>query len=245
MAKATTKMIVDELQKVVTKFFETYTPQYITTLNTADAALKNISTINDSFWPQVVKYTDTNLDKDYPDQNDYQTFVDAMVGLMSAMENALLETFKINLAKEVDDENKSKGIQQTDSGFESELNDKMWIRFQLIVSPSSRNTLVYTSISNYGPVQLYLHCRWYLPNPHGLSSRHLTNKTMEQMGHHPSRHLHSPRPRHKSRRIDKIQCNKIRRISTEFLDATYNYHCLARCACTDSHSQPATFVLQG
>ncbi|RKL49340.1 hypothetical protein BFJ72_g799 [Fusarium proliferatum] len=132
MAKATTKMIVDELQKVVTKFFETYTPQYITTLNTADAALKNISTINDTFWPQVVKYTDTNLDKDYPDQDDYQTFVDAMIGLMSAMENALLETFKINLAKEVDDENKSKGIQQTDSGFESELNDKMWIRFQLI-----------------------------------------------------------------------------------------------------------------
>ncbi|KAF4478513.1 bacterial low temperature requirement a [Fusarium agapanthi] len=132
MAKATTKMIVEELQKVVTKFFETYTPQYITTLNTADAALKNISTINDTSWPQVVKYSDTNLDKDFPDQNDYQTFVDAMIGLMSAMENALLETFKINLAKEVDDENKSKGIQQTDSGFESELNDKMWIRFQLI-----------------------------------------------------------------------------------------------------------------
>ncbi|KAK2675654.1 Low temperature requirement A [Fusarium oxysporum f. sp. vasinfectum] len=132
MAKATTKMIVDELQKVVTKFFETYTPQYITTLNTADAALKNISTINDTFWPQIVKYSDTNQDKDFPDQNDYQTFVDAMIGLMSAMENALLETFKINLAKEVDDENKSKGIQQTDSGFESELNEKMWIRFQLI-----------------------------------------------------------------------------------------------------------------
>ncbi|RKL05111.1 hypothetical protein BFJ71_g3350 [Fusarium oxysporum] len=132
MAKATTKMIVDELQKVVTKFFETYTPQYITTLNTADAALKNISAINDTFWPQIVKYSDTNQDKDFPDQNDYQTFVDAMIGLMSAMENALLETFKVNLAKEVDDENKSKGIQQTDSGFESELNEKMWIRFQLI-----------------------------------------------------------------------------------------------------------------
>ncbi|KAF9772040.1 hypothetical protein IL306_010303 [Fusarium sp. DS 682] len=132
MAKATTKMIVDELQKVVTKFFDTYTPQYITTWNTADAALKNISTINDTFWPQLIKYYNTQLDKDHPDVNESQTFYDAMIGLMSAMENALLETFKINLAKEVEDENKSKGIQQTDSGFESELNEKMWIRFQLI-----------------------------------------------------------------------------------------------------------------
>ncbi|KAF4335948.1 bacterial low temperature requirement a [Fusarium beomiforme] len=132
MAKATTKMIVDELQKVVTKFFDTYTPQYITTWNTADAALKNISTINDTFWPQLMKYYNTELEKDYPDEKDYQIFDDAMIGLMSAMENALLETFKINLAKEVEDEIKSKGIQQTDSGFESELNEKMWIRFQLI-----------------------------------------------------------------------------------------------------------------
>jgi hypothetical protein len=134
LSKATTKEIVKEMEKFVIDFFQIYTPQYITTLNTADAALKNLSTVSDKLWGQAFKYSQTNLEKDAPDPVQFQTVQDALLALISAMENAVLETFKINLVKEVDDENQSKGIEQTDAGFESELNEKTAIRFVLIVS---------------------------------------------------------------------------------------------------------------
>ncbi|KAM0344253.1 hypothetical protein ACHAPU_007779 [Fusarium lateritium] len=132
LAKAKTKDVVNALDKLLTKFFKTYTPKYITTLNTADAALKNISTIDDKLWAQAVKYSETQLEKDAPDQRQFQLLYDALNSLVSAMQNAVLETFGINLVEEVDDDNQNKGIQQTDSDFESELNEKMWIRFELI-----------------------------------------------------------------------------------------------------------------
>ncbi|KAM0225389.1 hypothetical protein ACHAPA_000753 [Fusarium lateritium] len=132
LAKATTNDIVKEMEKVVVDFFKIYTPQYITTLNAADTALKNLSTVSDNIWGQVVKYSETNLEKDAPDPEQFQTVKDALVAIVSAMENAVLETFKINLVKEVDDENQSKGIEQTDAGFESELNEKTTTRFVLI-----------------------------------------------------------------------------------------------------------------
>ncbi|KAF5673805.1 bacterial low temperature requirement a [Fusarium heterosporum] len=132
LAKAKTKDVVDALEKLLTKFFKTYTPQYITTLNTAEAALKNISTIDDKLWAQAVKYSETQLEKDAPNEKQFQVLYDALNAMISAMQNAVLETFGINLVEEVDDDNQSKGIQQTDSDFESELNEKMWIRFELI-----------------------------------------------------------------------------------------------------------------
>ncbi|KAF4994447.1 hypothetical protein FGRMN_5777 [Fusarium graminum] len=132
LAKAKTKDVVNALEKLLTKFFKTYTPQYITTLNTAEAALKNISTIDDKLWAQAVKYSETQLEKDAPDQKQFQVLYDALNSMISAMQNAVLETFGINLVEEVDDDNQSKGIQQTDSDFESGLNEKMWIRFELI-----------------------------------------------------------------------------------------------------------------
>jgi hypothetical protein len=134
LSKATTKDVVKEMKKVVADFFDIYTPQYITTLNAADTALKNLSTVSDKVWGQTVKYSETNLEKDAPDPEQFQTVVDALSAIISAMQNAVLETFKINLVKEVDDENQSKGIEQTDAGFEAELNEKTAIRFVLIAS---------------------------------------------------------------------------------------------------------------
>ncbi|WZH41186.1 Bacterial low temperature requirement a [Fusarium acuminatum] len=101
LSKATTKEIVKEMEKFVIDFFQIYTPQYITTLNTADAALKNLSTVSDKLWGQAFKYSQTNLEKDAPDPVQFQTVQDALLALISAMENAVLETFKINLVKEV------------------------------------------------------------------------------------------------------------------------------------------------
>ncbi|KAF5019640.1 hypothetical protein F66182_8344 [Fusarium sp. NRRL 66182] len=132
IAKSTTKTIVAELQKVAEQFFKTYTPQYITTWNTAEAALANISTINDTFWPEIAKYSSTLEESDKPDPEEFQVFYNAMIGLISAMENALLETFKIDLVGEISDENEKKGIEQTDAAFESQVNEKMWLRFELI-----------------------------------------------------------------------------------------------------------------
>ncbi|KAF4450896.1 hypothetical protein F53441_6035 [Fusarium austroafricanum] len=129
MAKATTKMIGDELRKVVDKFFESYTPQYLTTWNTAEDALKNISTINDTFWPQLAKNGPALADKD---PEEFQIVYDSITSLLNAMINALLETFKIDLAKELVADNKGKGIKTTDAEFENKLNDKMGLRFQLI-----------------------------------------------------------------------------------------------------------------
>ncbi|KAF4970779.1 hypothetical protein FSARC_2249 [Fusarium sarcochroum] len=132
VANSTTKTVVAEFEKVVEKFFETYTPQYITTMNTAQDALANISTINDTFWPQLIKYSETELDADMPNTTEYDTLQNSFTSLQSAMQNALLETFKIDLVSEINDANQEKNINQTDVDFESEVNVQTWVRFELI-----------------------------------------------------------------------------------------------------------------
>ncbi|KAF4470953.1 bacterial low temperature requirement a [Fusarium albosuccineum] len=132
IAKSTSKSIKDDLSKMISDYFELYPPKYASTWTTVDDALANISSIANDFWPQFAKYADTLQDKDLPDSDDFNTFANAFYAISYSMENALLETFGIDLVKEVSEENEHDHIEQTDSGLEAQVNDETWVRFELV-----------------------------------------------------------------------------------------------------------------
>ncbi|KAJ3518317.1 hypothetical protein NM208_g14559 [Fusarium decemcellulare] len=109
IAKSTSKSIKDDLSKMINDYFELYPPQI-----------------------RFAKYADTLQDKDLPDSDDFNTFANAFYAISYSMENALLETFGIDLVKEVSEENEHDHIEQTDSGLEAQVNDETWVRFELV-----------------------------------------------------------------------------------------------------------------
>lgn len=134
VAKATTAQVVDNLTKLINKFFEDYPPKYTATVNNVQWAIGNISEIPDSFWPGLAKYATTGEDKDAPNEDQLNTFFTYFNDMSTSMENSLLETFGIDLVEEVTDDNKN----ITETGLETKVNEKMWARFDLVVSTFSQ-----------------------------------------------------------------------------------------------------------
>ncbi|KAM5348005.1 hypothetical protein ACJ41O_007829 [Fusarium nematophilum] len=132
IAQATSKNVSERLSKIIYKFFETYTPTYVTTWNTVDEALANISSIPNDFWPDLATYLTTGNENDFPDEDSYWTYDDAVTYIDSAMQNALLEAFKIDLVEEVSDANKKSNANMSDSNFETKVSEATEIRFELI-----------------------------------------------------------------------------------------------------------------
>jgi hypothetical protein len=131
----TTKIMHDIFEKIVQNFFTLFTPQYIETQEAVITSLDKFSTINDTFWVPFFEWTDTGLDEDKPDAKQYQILTDSLQGLGNAMTNALLETFKIDLVKEMQDYNEANNItEQTGEEFEADLANRLEVRFHLIVS---------------------------------------------------------------------------------------------------------------
>lgn len=128
VAKATTAQVVDNLTKLINKFFEDYPPKYTATVNNVQWAIGNISEIPDSFWPGLAKYATTGEDKDAPNEDQLNTFFTYFNDMSTSMENSLLETFGIDLVEEVTDDNKN----ITETGLETKVNEKMWARFDLV-----------------------------------------------------------------------------------------------------------------
>ncbi|RGP64128.1 bacterial low temperature requirement a [Fusarium sporotrichioides] len=129
----TTKIMRDIFETIVQNFFTLFTPQYIETQEAVITSLDKFSTIDDTFWVPFFDWAETGLDKDMPDAKQYQILTESLQGLGNAMTNALLETFKIDLVKEVQDYNKANNItEQTGAEFEADLANRLDARFHLI-----------------------------------------------------------------------------------------------------------------
>ncbi|KAF7559903.1 hypothetical protein G7046_g4234 [Stylonectria norvegica] len=132
VARATTKQIIDSLTKTIEDFFKLYPPKYTLTSESVITALNNISTIPDAYWPELIKYSRTNATEDMPPMNETNIFVNAFQAISVSMENALLETFGIDLVKELSEENETATADTT--GFEVKVNQETWERFDLVFS---------------------------------------------------------------------------------------------------------------
>ncbi|KAK7427441.1 hypothetical protein QQZ08_006047 [Neonectria magnoliae] len=130
LKKATTYDVVNSLTKVINKFFKDYPPKYSATWMNIEWAIGNLSTISDNFWPQLAQYATTGLDKDAPDEDEYNLFYAYFYDMTTSMENSLLETFGIDLVEEVSTDKANKNIDET--GLETKVNEQMWEHFDLV-----------------------------------------------------------------------------------------------------------------
>lgn len=135
VSEVTTKIMRDIFEQIVQSFFTLFPPQYIETQEAVITSLDKFSTINDTFWVPFFEWAETELDEDKPDGKQWDIMTESLKGLGDAMRNALLETFKINLVKEVQDYNEANNItEQTGEEFEADLSNRLETRFHLIVS---------------------------------------------------------------------------------------------------------------
>lgn len=128
--QATTDLVVDSLYTMINKFFEDYPPKYTATIDNVQWAVGNISLLPDSFWPDLATYLTTFDDNDITNGTQFYDFITNFMNMSTSMENSLIETFGIDLVEEVTDANKN----VTESSLESEVNIRMWARFDLVVS---------------------------------------------------------------------------------------------------------------
>lgn len=138
LRRSTTVDVVNSLVDIVNKFFKDFPPKYSATWSNVEWAIGNLSLIDDSFWPTLANYADTGSDADAAkiNETDYDNFFTYFNDMATSMENSLLETYGIDLVEEVTDANKT----ISDTGLETTVNEKMWARFELVVSfPSHPN----------------------------------------------------------------------------------------------------------
>lgn len=127
---STSQVVHDNLTSLTNEFFHEYPPKYFFSWAIVHEGLANISTIPDDYWPLLGKYATTLDDNDYPPLNESYVFYTAFGGITFAMENTLLETFGIDLVKEVvEQDNTTLPI-----GIEFKVNTQTWGRFNLVVS---------------------------------------------------------------------------------------------------------------
>lgn len=134
-AEATSLEIQENLYNITTEYFALYPPKYYDTWESVNYALTNVTDISDSFWPQIIRWIETQADADLPSADDATLYLQIMTALSSSMSNALYENFGIDLYKELLDENPNVDI--NGGGFQNTVNEETWNRYMLVVSPPS------------------------------------------------------------------------------------------------------------
>lgn len=124
LAASSSQDVKDSLRKMTYDYFDKYPPTYQDTWDTADLALNNITGIPDSFWPQVADGGG--------DSEDLAVLTDTIYTLMSCISNGLFEAFKIDISKDVADEDPNSS--SDGANWENEVQFRTWDRYMLIVS---------------------------------------------------------------------------------------------------------------
>ncbi|KAM5343971.1 hypothetical protein ACJ41O_012508 [Fusarium nematophilum] len=132
LARATTDQITKNLGDIIDTFFKTYPPQYADAWTSVDQGLTNISVISDGYWAQLAQYSETGNDADLPPDNETSILEQALVTIFSTMENALLETFGIDLIKELQDGTDEEKSSLESNDMEANVNAGAWKRFDLV-----------------------------------------------------------------------------------------------------------------
>ena len=142
LGKASSNDISNAIKEKTDQFFSSYAPKLPEITDTVGAALKNISSIPDDFWPFIAKYDDTgnsSLIDNISDKNSdsFMTFLDAIETIFTSLTNNLFANFGIDMKTNVK-ANGPQGNGDVSSGaFQSNVNYKTWRRYRLVVSTYS------------------------------------------------------------------------------------------------------------
>ncbi|KJZ72127.1 hypothetical protein HIM_08500 [Hirsutella minnesotensis 3608] len=134
LVNATSQQIQRTLNDSAQSFFKDFPPKILSTYDTVNDALNNITQIPDSFWPDLAEYYKTNDAAAFKD-NDIQAteiFSNVLQATMSSMANALFATFDIDLESEVTNKNPRGDEQIKGGGFQGQVQDKTWDRYKLV-----------------------------------------------------------------------------------------------------------------
>lgn len=135
-AKEMTSLKVrDSINASVQAFFQDYPPKILSTVETVNQALTNITTISNSFWPLLVNGTvPSDLSSAPPGyEADLATTNDAYLTLSIAMYNALFAAFGINLDEDVSHKYPTAAKEVKDGGYQVLILSKTLDRYYLVV----------------------------------------------------------------------------------------------------------------
>lgn len=212
-AKEMTSLKVrDSMNASVQAFFQDYPPKILSTVETVNQALNNLTTISNSFWPLLVNGTvPSDLSSAPPGyEADLATTNDAFVTLIIAMYNALFAAFGINLEEDVSHKYPTAAKEVKDGGYQVLIYSKTWQRYNLVVCKpcpppftmlhsckDPRLTSLLRTI-----VCIRLHRRGMYDCSHGSSYHHRAHHPVQTVadcapchhsppgsGHRPSRHF--------------------------------------------------------
>ena len=136
----TSKAVQNSLNSSVQSFFSDYPPKILSSLDTVDEALKNITQIPDSIWPAVANGTvGSDINNLSPDlQRAFETLGNTVITIYFTMANALYGAFGINLDDDISKKDPAAAKNIKDGGYQVLVQDKTWRRYRLVVCQTRR-----------------------------------------------------------------------------------------------------------
>ncbi|KJZ70310.1 hypothetical protein HIM_10317 [Hirsutella minnesotensis 3608] len=134
LANTTSLAIRDDLNKQIQGFLGQFPPNIPSTQDTINDALNNITSVPDSFWPQLLTISRKGLDASNLDEQTRkaaETFFNAIYVITSAMANALFAAFKIGSEDQVSTKPRPT-TNQKGGALQFEVNEKTWDLCKLV-----------------------------------------------------------------------------------------------------------------
>ncbi|KJZ69117.1 hypothetical protein HIM_11496 [Hirsutella minnesotensis 3608] len=134
LGHATSAQVQSHLNQTARDFFSEFPPKIITTLDTVNDALNNVTQIPDSFWPLLAQYYTTNdaAALQGTEAEDTEVFSKILEAIMSSMTNALFATFGFDLESEVKIKNPRLDQDVQSGGFQGQVQEETWDRYKLV-----------------------------------------------------------------------------------------------------------------
>ncbi|OAQ57472.1 hypothetical protein VFPPC_17170 [Pochonia chlamydosporia 170] len=129
----TSEAVQNSLNSSVQSFFSDYPPKILSSLDTVNEALKNITQIPDSIWPAVANQTvDSDADLSPDMRRAFETLGNTVVTIYFTMANALYGAFGINLDDDISKKDPAAAKNIKDGGYQVLVQDKTWRRYRLV-----------------------------------------------------------------------------------------------------------------
>lgn len=135
----TTDLFVSAVQNGTDAYFKKYPAKMRETTETVKAALKNLTSIPNMYWPQLAKFIQTGDDNVFPNRSvdSFVTMIYAIDSISESLSNNLFQVFGIDLTKDVISSSQPTSQGDINSGMlQTKVNNKTWRRYRLVVSIS-------------------------------------------------------------------------------------------------------------
>lgn len=133
----TTAVFASAVKNGTDAFFQKYPAKMRETTETVSIALKNLTTIPDTYWPQLAKFVQTGDENVLSNSSvdAFLTMVDATASISASLSNNLFQVFGIDLSKDVISASRPASEGEINSGMlQNKVNNKTWRRYRLVVS---------------------------------------------------------------------------------------------------------------